>query len=84
VGKPRPEKPEILDAIEREQTERANLAAQATANARIAAEVEGERTRVALYGPDNAVLLEAIRSGKVGTFVVDDDNGRVPSATPVR
>ncbi len=81
VGKPRPENPDILNAIEAEQTARARLANQETENARIRAQVEGERAQVTLYGADNAVLLEAIRSGKVETFVIDAADG---TTTPAR
>lgn len=75
VGKPRPENGDIVNAIEAQQTAQARLDAQATENARIAAQVDGERRLVELYGADMAVLLEAIRSGKVQTFVVDASNG---------
>lgn len=81
VGKPRPENGDIVAAIEAEQTAKARLDAQATENNRIAAQVNGERELVALYGADNAVLLEAIRSGKVETFVVDPGGN---TATPTR
>ncbi len=71
VGKPRPENGDIAAAIEAEQTAQARLDAQATENARIAAQVDGERKLVELYGPEYAVLLEAIRSGKVTQIIVD-------------
>lgn len=92
VGKPRPENPDIVNAVEAQQTAQARLDAQATENARIAAQVSGEKILVDLYGPDQAValeairierevLLEAIRSGKVQTFVVDPGGN---TATPTR
>lgn len=77
VGKPRPENPEIVQAVEAQQTAQARLDAQATENQRIAAQVSGERELVALYGPEFAVLLEAIRSGKVGQIIVDGANRSV-------
>jgi hypothetical protein len=81
VGKPRPENGDLAAAIESQQVAQARLDAQATENRRIAAQVDGERQLVGLYGPDNAVLLEAIRSGKVQTFVVDAADG---TTTPAR
>lgn len=73
VGKPYPLNGDIVAAVESEQTAAAATAAQEQKNAQILAQVNGERELVELYGPEGAVLLEAIRSGKVQTFVIAPD-----------
>lgn len=80
VGKPSPINAEIVAAIEAEQTARAETIAQEQKNAKIRAELEAERELVALYGPQGALLREAIRSGKV-TQIIVDSTGRVSVPT---
>ncbi|HEX7165903.1 MAG TPA: SPFH domain-containing protein [Acidimicrobiales bacterium] len=88
VGKPEPANQEIIRAIEAEQTAAAATVAQAQENARIAAQVEGERQVVAIYGAEgaiererNAVLRSAIESGKV-TQIIIDSSGRATVPQP--
>jgi hypothetical protein len=76
VGKPEPVNEEIVAAIEAEQTAVAQTLAQEQTNARISKELEVERELVKLYGPDGALLREAIKSGKVSNFIVDS-TGRI-------
>ena len=68
VGKPTPVNEDIVRAVESEQTAVARTVAQEQENTRINKELEVERTLVALYGAQGALLREAIKSGKV-TFM---------------
>lgn len=70
VGKPQPTNGDIIDAIEAEQTAKTRAVAQAQENERIRVQLEAERTIVDLYGPQGALLREALRSGKVQIMVV--------------
>jgi hypothetical protein len=81
VGKPEPANKAIIEAIEAEQTNAAKLQAQEIENQRTAKELEAERTLVALYGPEGALLREAIRSGKVQQIIVDG-SGRLSVQAP--
>lgn len=88
VGKPEPANPDIVRAIESEQTAVAQTTAQQQENARVAAQLLAEKEVVALYGPEsavererNAVMREAIASGKVAQIIIDN-SGR--STTPPR
>lgn len=72
VGKPEPVNPAIVEAIEAEQTNVARTLAQEQENARINKELEIERQIIAMYGPDGALLREAIKSGKVSQFIIDN------------
>ena len=74
VGKPEPVNEGLVAAIEAEQTNVAATQAQEQKNAQIRAELEAEKELVALYGPQGALLREAIRSGKVQTFIVDPND----------
>lgn len=76
VGKPTPASTAIVNAIEAEQTAVARTTAQQQENARIAKELESERTLVELYGPEGALLRQAIKSGKV-TQIIVDSTGRI-------
>ena len=80
VGKPYPKNADIVAAVESEQTAAAGTAAQAQKNAQIEERVKGEQRLVDLYGAEGAVLLEAIRSGKVDTFIIAGDSA---TAVPV-
>lgn len=71
VGKPSVENPEIVAALEAEQTANARTVAQDQENLRTEAELRAEREIVALYGPEGALFREAIRSGKVSQIIVD-------------
>lgn len=73
VGKPYPKNEDIVGAVESEQTAAAATNAQAQKNAQIEAEVNGQRQIVELWGADNATILEAIKSGKVGMFIIGND-----------
>lgn len=86
VGKPEPVNGDIVKAIEAEQTAVAATIAQQQENARIAAQLQAEKEIVALYGQQgavererNAVLREAINSGKV-TSIIIDNSGRSTTA----
>jgi hypothetical protein len=72
VGKPSPANEGLVAALEQEQTNVAATSAQEQENARIAKELEIERILVELYGPQGALLREAIRSGKVSQFIIDN------------
>jgi hypothetical protein len=76
VGKPEPTNGDIIAAIEAEQTAVTKTIAQEQENARIRAELEVERELVQLYGAQGALLREAIRSGKVQQFIVDNSGRR--------
>jgi len=83
VGKPYPLNGDIVNAVESEQTAAAATASQEQKNAQIEAQVRGEQQVVDLYGPEGAVLLEAIRSGKVQTFVIAPDGAiTLPAPQP--
>lgn len=73
VGKPEPPDA-VKEALQAEQTNAAAVVAQTTANLRVEEELKVERELVALYGPQGALLREAIKSGKVQTFIVDPNN----------
>lgn len=81
VGKPEPVNEGLVAAIEREQTNVAATSAQEQENARINKELEVERILVELYGPQGALLREAIKSGKVQQFIIDP-TGRTTPAQP--
>jgi hypothetical protein len=81
VGKPQPVNGDIVNAVEAQQTSKAREEAQAAENRRIQAQLQAEREIVALYGPQGALLREAIASGKVSQFIIDE-TGR--STTPPR
>lgn len=74
VGKPEPVNEGLVAAIEAEQTNVAATQAQEQKNAQIRAELDAEKELVALYGSQGALLREAIRSGKVQTFIVDPND----------
>jgi hypothetical protein len=74
VGKPEPVNEALVAAIEAEQTNVAATQAQEQKNAQTRAELDAERELVALYGAQGALLREAIRSGKVQTFIVDPND----------
>ena len=74
VGKPAPVNEGLVAAIEAEQTNVAATQAQEQKNAQIRAEIDAEKELVALYGAQGALLREAIRSGKVQTFIVDPND----------
>lgn len=61
VGKPYPENPDIVDAVEAEQTSAARTVAQEQENQRRAAEIEGQRRGVELFGPELYVCMEQTR-----------------------
>lgn len=84
VGKPEPANTDIVAAIESEQTAVARTTAQQQENARIDAQLQAEREIVALYGPQgavererNAVLREAVASGKVSQIIIDNSGRAV-------
>lgn len=79
VGKPEPVNPDIINAVEGQQTAQAREQAQAAENRRINAQLEAEKEIVALYGPQGALLREAIQSGKVSQFIIDE-TGRSTTA----
>lgn len=81
VGKPTPVNADIVTAIEAEQKAVAQTIAQEQTNQRIAKELEAERNLVALYGPQWAVLREAVRSGKLQSIILDP-TGRVTVPVP--
>lgn len=81
VGKPFPTREDIIAAIESEQTAAAKTIAQEQENQRIAKELESERTLVELYGPQGALLREAIKGGKVQQFIIDQ-TGRNSANAP--
>jgi hypothetical protein len=81
VGKPQPVNGDIINAVEGQQTAQAREQAQAAENRRINAQLEAEREIVALYGPQGALLREAIQSGKVSQFIIDE-TGRSTTAPP--
>lgn len=81
VGKPEPVNPDIIDAVEGQQTAQAREQAQAAENRRINAQLQAEREVVALYGPQGALLREAIQSGKVSQFIIDE-TGRSTTTPP--
>ena len=70
VGKPTPTNPEIVAAVESEQTARAATVAQQQENERIRTQLEVERELVELYGPQGALLRDAIDSGRIQIMVV--------------
>lgn len=83
VGKPDPINAESTGAVEAEQTAATRTAAQAQENARIAAQIQGERALVDLYGAEgalqrerNAILRDAIEKGKVGQVILDESGRR--------
>lgn len=81
VGKPEPVNEGLVAAIEKEQTNVAATSAQEQENARINKELEVERILVELYGPQGALLREAIKSGKVQQFIIDP-TGRQATTSP--
>lgn len=81
VGKPYPINADIIGAIEAEQTAAANTIAQEQKNAQIRAELEVKRELVELYGPDGALLYEAIKNGQVKLMVIPD-SGNVSVPVP--
>ena len=81
VGKPQPVNPDIINAVEGQQTAQAKEQAQAAENRRINAQLQAEREIVALYGPQGALLREAIQSGKVSQFIIDN-TGRTATTPP--
>lgn len=88
VGKPEPANPDIVAAIESEQTSATRTIAQEQENLRVDAQLRAEREIVALYGPEgaiererNQVLREAIASGKVSQIIVDN-SGRAVAQKP--
>lgn len=70
VGKPYPVNEGIITAVEDEQKAGAETIAQEQRNERIRKELEAERELVELYGPNGALLRDAIRSGKIQFMVV--------------
>jgi hypothetical protein len=72
VAKPRVENQEVVAAIESEQTAAARTIAQEQENQRIAKELEAQRTIVELYGPQGALIWEAIKNGQIQMMVVPD------------
>lgn len=84
VGKPEPTNKQIVEAIEAEQTARAQTVAQEQENQRISKEIEVERILVELYGSSGALLREAIKSGKVSQFIIDPTGRTTPQQTPPR
>lgn len=81
VGKPTPTNTGIVDAVEREQTAVAATIAQQQETQRVQAELEAELLTVELYGPQGALLREAIRSGQVQLMVVPQGSDiTVPSS----
>jgi len=82
VGKPNPPE-EVVKALQAEQTNAAAVVAQTTANQRIAEELKAERELVNLYGPEGALLREAIKSGKVQQFIIDN-SGRSTTQAPAQ
>jgi hypothetical protein len=83
VGKPTPVNGDIVAAIESEQTAAANVIAQEQKNEQIRKELEAKRELVELYGPQGALLYEAIKSGKI-TFMVIDGEGNVSVPAPTQ
>ncbi len=83
VGKPQPVNGDIINAVESQQTAQAREQAQAAENRRIEAQLESERKIVALYGAQGALLREAIQSGKVSQFIIDE-TGRATAPAPAR
>lgn len=79
VGKPQPVNGDIINAVESQQTAQAREQAQAAETRRIQAQLQAEREIVALYGPQGALLREAIQSGKVSQFIIDE-TGRSTTA----
>lgn len=79
IGTPVPVNEAIVQAVEAEQTAVAETVAQEQRNARTAKELEIERALVELYGPQGALLREAIESGQVQIMVVPEG---APIAVP--
>lgn len=73
VGKPEPVNDEIIKAVESEQKAAAESAAQEQKNAQIELEAKGKQQLVDLYGPQGALLYEAIQGGQVQIMVVPSD-----------
>lgn len=73
VAKPEVRNADIVGAIESEQTAGARTIAQEQENLRVAKELEAQRMLVELYGPEGALLWEAIKSGKINFMVVPSD-----------
>lgn len=73
----KPELPqELNDSLLRLQKAIQDTAAQTEENKRLASVVDGTRAQIEMLGPDNYVLLEAIKSGRV-TFMP------IPAGSPV-
>ena len=72
IGTPVPVNEAIVQAVEAEQTAVAETVAQEQRNVRIAKELEIERALVDLYGPQGALLRDAIESGRVQLMVVPE------------
>ena len=74
VGKPIPPE-KITQALTDTEAAKERTIAQQEENKRIASQVDGDKLLVELYGPYMAGILKAIESGKVQTFIIDE-NGR--------
>lgn len=86
VGKPYPVNGKIVDAIEAEQTAVTETRSQEQENARIAAQVAGERAKVELYGTEyliqqqrNEALKEICGGGTCNVFLGDSDRITIPA-----
>lgn len=73
VGKPYPLNQDIVAAVESEQTAAANTNSQEQKNAQIEAEIRGKQQIVNLYGPEGALLYEAIKNGQIQFMVLPSD-----------
>lgn len=81
IGKPTPPE-KILTAIEDTERAREAALAQIQENERIRQQVLGEQELVRLYGPYAAMVLKAIESGKVQTFIIDNEGRSSVQARP--
>jgi hypothetical protein len=81
VSKPAPTDPGIVEAVEQEQTAAARTVAQEQENLRVEKQLESERQLVELYGPEGALLREAIKAGGI-QFMVIPEGGTVAVPTP--
>jgi hypothetical protein len=79
IGKPTPVDAGVAAGLEGAEANRGKVAQQEQENARAAKELEQRQKEIDALGPDNYVLLEGIRSGKVSVMVVPrGTNAQIP------
>lgn len=83
VSKPSITNQAILDSLAALETARNQAAAQETANSQTRTALEVEAEIIEMYGVEGALLREAIKSGKVTSFIIAPD-GSIQPAVPTQ